>query len=108
MRLALVDTVAIQDQGKQRRALVGIVAPHILAGLLGVVKPGILIIDAPPLALHPWWSLIRGSVLVILEDQRQTSLRGINKYIVKCVAPPAHHSGARAATPPVPNTRRKL
>ncbi len=25
-------TVAIQDQGKQRRALVGAVAPHILAG----------------------------------------------------------------------------
>ncbi len=28
-------TVAIQDQGKQRRALVGAVARHILAGLLG-------------------------------------------------------------------------
>ena len=39
-------TVAIQDQGKQRRALVGAVAPHILAGRLGVVKPGILSFDA--------------------------------------------------------------
>ena len=39
-------TVAIQDQGKQRRALVGAVAPHILAERLGVVKPGILSFDA--------------------------------------------------------------
>ena len=89
-------TVAIQDQGKQRRALVGAVAPHILAGLLGVVKPGILIIDAPPLVLHPWWSLIRGAVLVILEDQRQTAPRGITKYNVKCVArPPLRITQAR-------------
>jgi hypothetical protein len=42
-------TVTIQDPGKQRRALVGAVAPHILAGLLGVVTPGIHILGAPPL-----------------------------------------------------------
>ncbi len=42
-------TVAIQAQGEQRRALVGAVAPHILAGILGVVKPVIQILDAPPL-----------------------------------------------------------
>ncbi len=82
-------TVAIQDQSEQRHALVAAVAPHILAGLLGVLKPGIQILDAPPLELHPWWSLIRGSVLVILEDQRQTALRGINKNNVECVAWPA-------------------
>ncbi len=39
-------TVASQDHGEHGRALVGAVAPHLLAGLLGVVKPGILSFDA--------------------------------------------------------------
>ncbi len=49
-----------------------------------MLKPGILIIDAPRLVLHPWWLLIRGSA----PDQRQTALRRITKYNVKGVARP--------------------
>jgi hypothetical protein len=53
-------------------------------------------IDAPPLVLHSWWSLILGSVLVILEEQRQTALRGITKYNVKYVVrPPLRITQAR-------------
>ncbi len=61
-------------------------APHIL----GVLEPGAQIVDAPPLELHPWWS----------------PLRGITKkyFYVSRPAPPAHHSGARAATPTGPKT----
>jgi ribonuclease HI len=90
-------TSAIQDQDKGRRPLVTGVGPHILAGLLGVVKVRNDVHLEPKerkeLAknLNAWWSLIRASILVVLDTQRQNARRGIDKYKVSTVARPPLH-----------------
>ncbi len=40
---------------------------------------------------NAWWSLIRASILVVLESQRQNARRGIDKYKVTTVAQPPLH-----------------
>ncbi len=42
--------------------------------------------------LNDWWSLIRASILVVLDAQRQSVLRGIGKYKVTTVARPPLHT----------------
>ena len=90
-------TSAIHDQDKDRRPLVTGVGPHILAGLLGVVKARnadhLQPKERKDLAqnLNAWWSLIRASILVVLEAQRQNARRGIHKYKVPTVARPPTH-----------------
>ena len=92
-------TAAILDPGKKRRALVGRVLPHILSGLLGVIKlddSHAALADGASsrlaqdvlAGLHAWWSMIRASVLVVVEAQRQAARRGIQKYKVTTVARP--------------------
>jgi ribonuclease HI len=92
-------TSAIQDPGKTRRALVGRVLPHILSGLLGVIKlddkHNVLLHGASSrqaqdalTGLHAWWSMIRASILAVVESQRQAARRGREKYNVPTVARP--------------------
>ncbi len=90
-------TSAIQDQDKSRRPRVTGVGPHILAGLLGVVKVRNAVHLEPKERkeleknLNAWWSLIRASILVVLDTQRQNARRGIDKYKVSTVARPPLH-----------------
>ena len=89
-------TSAIPDPGRERRPLVNCVGPHILSGLLGVVRlngayrPAKLAQEEME-RLHAWWSLIRATILVVLEGQRQNARRGVEKYKVVTVARPPLH-----------------
>ncbi len=73
---------AIMDAGKERRPLVNCVGPHILSGVLVVIRlnnthrPAKLAQDQLE-QLHAWLSLIGAALLVILEAQRQTARRGV-------------------------------
>jgi ribonuclease HI/exonuclease III len=85
-------TTPIQHPRKTRRPILSAVLPHILGGLLGVVAHETYEIgpEDPPyqVNIHNWWSFIRGSILTVLEDQRNNALRGVKKYNVMCVARP--------------------
>jgi hypothetical protein len=61
------------------------VGPHILSGLLGVIRlkstyrPAKLAKEELE-RLHAWWSLIRAEIRVVLEAERHAARRGIEKY----------------------------
>ena len=69
------------------RPLTGVVTPSIAAGILGAIRPAVMV-KRPPPGMHALWTMIRGITMRVLAKQRLSALNYYKNHRLRVHHPP--------------------